>query len=251
MHIKMSGGEVSSLVSFPLPQQHQTLHLNNLRAPHTFLNPSKIYTQTHSKGFTLVELIVVIVILGILLALAIPALTGYIKKAERTDAEFRMKTTVTALQAMVDEEYAKNGDFKTYLSGGEPAGSYYAGVSSSYVDTYSFLLSSPEGCAELEALTTGGAITPADDSMSFYIVSVSPTGRIKSVFCGQSEHFGPESDPNGGELAYYWIEDMTDPGTAAWLAGVGATFPGILSTFTDGLNSYKANYTFNTFEKLL
>jgi prepilin-type N-terminal cleavage/methylation domain-containing protein len=33
-------------------------------------------------GFILVELIVVIVILGILLAIAIPALTGYIRKAE-------------------------------------------------------------------------------------------------------------------------------------------------------------------------
>ena len=44
------------------------------------------------KGFTLVELIVVLVILAILAALLIPALTGYIDKAngEKIIAETRM-----------------------------------------------------------------------------------------------------------------------------------------------------------------
>ena len=45
---------------------------------------SKIRALKEKKGFTLVELIVVLVILAILAALLIPALTGYIDKANDT-----------------------------------------------------------------------------------------------------------------------------------------------------------------------
>ncbi|MDR3136962.1 MAG: hypothetical protein LBU07_06115, partial [Coriobacteriales bacterium] len=97
----------------------------------------------------------------------------------------------------------------------------------------------------------GGGVSILDDGASLFFANISPTGRIKSIACGQLGHFGLETDPDGGSLAYYWIEDMTDPGTAAWLANVETFYPGILSTFTNGLNSYKLNDIFSTFEKLL
>lgn len=43
----------------------------------------KIRNLKNKKGFTLVELIVVLVILAILAALLVPALTGYIDKANK------------------------------------------------------------------------------------------------------------------------------------------------------------------------
>lgn len=57
-----------------------------------FIMFEKIRKMKNKKGFTLVELIVVLVILAILAALLIPALTGYIDKAneEKVTAECRM-----------------------------------------------------------------------------------------------------------------------------------------------------------------
>ena len=67
----------------------------------------KIRKLKDRKGFTLVELIVVLVILAILAALLIPALTGYIDKAngEKVITETRM--VVMAAQTEASSTYAK------------------------------------------------------------------------------------------------------------------------------------------------
>lgn len=58
------------------------------------------------KGFTLVELIVVLVILAILAALLIPALTGYIDKANYEKVIASTRQVVMAAQTDTSEAYA-------------------------------------------------------------------------------------------------------------------------------------------------
>lgn len=54
--------------------------------------------KNSKRGFTLVELIVVLVILAILAALLIPALTGYINKARKSQVVAETRALTQAVQ---------------------------------------------------------------------------------------------------------------------------------------------------------
>lgn len=57
-------------------------------------------------GFTLVELIVVLVLLATLAALLVPSLTGYIDKARQNAVIAKARAVLVASQAVVTEAYA-------------------------------------------------------------------------------------------------------------------------------------------------
>jgi prepilin-type N-terminal cleavage/methylation domain-containing protein len=57
------------------------------------------------KGFTLVEVLVVLVIIAILAAIAIPALTGYIAKAEQRSSVTQAAVVRTSLQSIASDSY--------------------------------------------------------------------------------------------------------------------------------------------------
>ena len=73
----------------------------------------KIYFQNlkykRNKGFTLVELIVVLVILAILAAILVPALLGYIDRAKEHQYLVEARDLMVASEVAIMEAYAKEG----------------------------------------------------------------------------------------------------------------------------------------------
>ena len=61
------------------------------------------------QGFTIVELLIVIVVIGILAALVITTFTGIQQKARNTERE----TDIKALQGQIEAYYAQNGKYPT------------------------------------------------------------------------------------------------------------------------------------------
>ncbi len=77
----------------------------------------------HENGLTLIELLIVVVIVGILAAVAIPVYTGYTQRARRADA----KTALEQLRAAQEVFRAENGAYMNNFAmlnanwGGPPA----------------------------------------------------------------------------------------------------------------------------------
>jgi len=68
-----------------------------------------ISIKRNNRGFTIVELLIVIVVIGILAALVITTYTGIQKKARDTER----KTDVNALHGQVEAYQAQNGKYPT------------------------------------------------------------------------------------------------------------------------------------------
>lgn len=73
--------------------------------------------KKNQKGFTLIELIIVIAIIGVLAAVVYPSLSGYIDKADETQVLIDGKAIATAIDALNAEGTTVNAANIEELSG--------------------------------------------------------------------------------------------------------------------------------------
>jgi type IV pilus assembly protein PilA len=147
------------------------------------------------KGFTLIELMIVVAIIGILAAIAIPAYQDYTIRSQVTEG----LNLAGAVKASVAEYFAQNGAWPVGLTGPTPALGYTAFPSGKYVTQVN--------------VATGTITIKYGDQANQNIGPASTVG-------GNELDLRPRTSPNGDVI---WV-------CGRHVAPVGATDPAVPST---------------------
>ena len=102
--------------------------------------------KRNQQGFTIVELLIVIVVIGILAALVITTFTGIQQKARNTERT----TDIKALHGQIEAYYAQNGKYPTLANMND---STWRGTNMKGLDPEA--LKDPKGAAQTLAATAG------------------------------------------------------------------------------------------------
>lgn len=139
-------------------------------------------------GFTVIELLVVVAIIGILMSIAIPSYQDYVRKARRGDGKSSLLTTAQAMERF----YTENS---TYSAAALGAASTNVGTTTSKEGYYNIAFDSAPTSA-----TICGATTATSPSASSFRICAAPTGAQANDSCAtlSLSNTGAKSPTTGG-----------------------------------------------------
>jgi type IV pilus assembly protein PilE len=121
--------------------------MNSSRRPHRL-----IATRRHRRGFTLIELMITVAILGILTAVALPMYRGYMVRGKLVAG-----TNALAAQRTAMEQYYQ--DNRTYVSTSTPSGTAITSPCASTVTADTFSVTCTSTATTYLITATGSGLT--------------------------------------------------------------------------------------------
>lgn len=128
--------------------------------PYVTHSPSGRFSHNGQRGFTLIELMIVLVIIGIVASIAYPSYTRYVQKSVRTDAHAGLMQAASELERCYTRTYAYSD---CTIRSSSPENNYQIEKS---VDGNGYLLTAKtaksDGCGKAITLSSSGERLPND-----------------------------------------------------------------------------------------
>ncbi|HAZ97968.1 MAG TPA: type IV pilin [Halomonas sp.] len=117
--------------------------------------------ETHQQGFTLIEMLIAVAIIGIVAGIAYPSYTRYVERSLRTDAHAGLLQAASELERCYSRQYSYAGCAITTTS---PDGNYTISVAAGGANDGGFMLtettSQADGCSDDIRFNARGERTP-------------------------------------------------------------------------------------------